>query len=616
MKRCSFDVFDTLITRTVLRPEEIFEIIEQTYNLPNFKQLRIKAQILTNGTIDQIYQHLQQLTHWTNNQRDQIKQYELETELNYSIPIESMINQVNDQDLLISDTYLLADQVWMLLRKNGFTKQCPLYVSLRGKRDGTIYKHLQQLYHNQIKTHHGDDSHSDGTMAQKANITSNVLNLATFTKYERALYQNGFKILSTIFRSFRLKNPYPYGTMAFKTYNAQASVNLPFLVFIACDLIKRIKTENIKTLFLTTRDGCLLSKLIYVLAPEIDCRPLHASRIMYTHSNLDYDLYLRKTYCSESLIFDLFGSFQSGRTIFLRLFGQLPRVHLFVFNQQAPLYPKLTYSLISHINVIESFNLDVVGTLIDFINDQPIRAPIEYPREYVNIMHQTVDQFVMYANWHMIQREITKIPVTFWSNLYQNINFNDLIYFSKSHQSLDMIITNNQPSNLNQPNIKIYQSLIDHFANQYKQSINWLELGLQSNVSNVSIWIQYFNRHNLVIYNYNSGYSLNQPNDHIYQLNQLIEIKKHRYNIIVDHSKISMFNQLWGYVVTGGCYIIENVSQLQGWWSSSSSTSSTSVTSLSMVSSFHFDTIDLSWFDSSIAKVEIYRDLFIIIWKK
>ena len=40
----SFDVFDTLIKRNVGRPEDIFEIIEQSTNINSFKEKRINAE--------------------------------------------------------------------------------------------------------------------------------------------------------------------------------------------------------------------------------------------------------------------------------------------------------------------------------------------------------------------------------------------------------------------------------------------------------------------------------------------------------------------------------------------------------------------------------------------
>ena len=52
----SFDVFDTLLARKVLRPTDIFSIVEETYNIPNFKERRCIAQNNSNGTIENIYQ--------------------------------------------------------------------------------------------------------------------------------------------------------------------------------------------------------------------------------------------------------------------------------------------------------------------------------------------------------------------------------------------------------------------------------------------------------------------------------------------------------------------------------------------------------------------------------
>ena len=39
----SFDIFDTLLTRTVKNPTDIFDIIELNYPYPKFKELRLLA---------------------------------------------------------------------------------------------------------------------------------------------------------------------------------------------------------------------------------------------------------------------------------------------------------------------------------------------------------------------------------------------------------------------------------------------------------------------------------------------------------------------------------------------------------------------------------------------
>ena len=51
----SFDIFDTLLARTVENPTDIFDIVEKTYSYPNFKNIRIQSQNQSNHTIESIY---------------------------------------------------------------------------------------------------------------------------------------------------------------------------------------------------------------------------------------------------------------------------------------------------------------------------------------------------------------------------------------------------------------------------------------------------------------------------------------------------------------------------------------------------------------------------------
>ena len=57
----SFDIFDTLITRKVYSPEDIFSIIDEHFKIKNFKENRIKADSVAREklgrdvTIDDIY---------------------------------------------------------------------------------------------------------------------------------------------------------------------------------------------------------------------------------------------------------------------------------------------------------------------------------------------------------------------------------------------------------------------------------------------------------------------------------------------------------------------------------------------------------------------------------
>lgn len=46
IKYYSFDMFDTLITRLLNEPGDLFSIIEEKYELPNFKKRDLKPKIL------------------------------------------------------------------------------------------------------------------------------------------------------------------------------------------------------------------------------------------------------------------------------------------------------------------------------------------------------------------------------------------------------------------------------------------------------------------------------------------------------------------------------------------------------------------------------------------
>jgi hypothetical protein len=54
----SFDVFDTLLARTVENPTHIFDIVEKQFPYNNFKNIRIQAQNQSNDTMDSIYDEI------------------------------------------------------------------------------------------------------------------------------------------------------------------------------------------------------------------------------------------------------------------------------------------------------------------------------------------------------------------------------------------------------------------------------------------------------------------------------------------------------------------------------------------------------------------------------
>ena len=62
----SFDIFDTLIKRDINKPTDVFELIEEKYNIKNYKNMRIKAEKTARDnsnceevTLDEIYKNIE-----------------------------------------------------------------------------------------------------------------------------------------------------------------------------------------------------------------------------------------------------------------------------------------------------------------------------------------------------------------------------------------------------------------------------------------------------------------------------------------------------------------------------------------------------------------------------
>ena len=379
----SFDVFDTLLARKVKNPTDIFAIIEATFPFPNFKEYRCKAESCSlNMTYEQFESMFQVPTEICN----ALKEFEIETELKYSYLIQTNCARVRDGDILVSDMYLSPETIMRLLRENGFQKQVNLYVSPGGKRSGQIWPLLKEHY--TITLHLGDNEHSDVKTALDAGVPAELTTVHQIHPIEEFFLHSGL-----LFREFRHQNPYPVGTNNYELYNDQAIFNIPLLILVSHELYKIMTAESRTRLLLLTRDGCLLRRIFPLLYPNVDCLELQSSRFIHQTANQEYKDYLKTMVTETSLIFDLFGTFSSGKPLYKEVFGHYPRVHLLGYNSDfgdSGKYPGLTWS--SNL-CFEEFNLDVVGPLIK-LEGAFIRAPIlDYELEDARIYSDTVDSF-------------------------------------------------------------------------------------------------------------------------------------------------------------------------------------------------------------------------------
>ena len=581
----SFDVFDTLLARKVLNPCDIFSIIEYKFPYPNFRSKRGRAQCSSNGTIEDTYMKFKELYNETEEVCNKLKEFEIQTEIDYSYLIQTNCNRVKDGDILISDMYLTDQQIMRILKAHGFTKQVKMFASPCGKSSGTIWPILAQQY--SIQVHLGDNPYSDITMANNANIQAELTTVHAVNKTEQFFIDNNETVFALLLRQFRHMNPYDINTKDYELYNDQTEFNIPLLVLCSNVLYNILKTENRTTLLLTTRDGCLLKYIFPLLYPEITCIEFHASRQVYRNPSYEYKDYLQSIYNKDTcLIFDIYGAFCSGRELFKTLFGEYPRVHLLgydsYFKGSEP-YLGLTYS---SKKCLEGFNIDCVGSLLKLENNRFIRPPvIEFDINDAVVYKNTVLSFC-----NFIQKYMKAIPTTTTlledfikknTRNYQEHQFEFNTVQQKinqvaplwNHQGLTTMadilkVSKGSTAGCGHRYTEYYEIILEPW---YNKPCSILEIGLQrygtQSTPSLDLWKAYMCRQTK-IYGFDTNpefIKFHKPSNNLYIHTSIEQAVTATYDCIIDDGDHSSKNQqtllkaLWFSLNSGGIYCIESL---------------------------------------------------------
>lgn len=192
----SWDCFDTLIGRKYFDPKSIFHVVANKINDPSFVSKRIKAEKKSKKkTYEDIYKHLPKYD----------PNLELQTELEYSFPIKSNFNMVQDGDVVVSDMYLNIHQIEKILRYHGLDKDIKIYSSYGGKKHGWMWDTIKAKHN--IINHTGDNIDSDVNKARNHGINAIFFPGRFFTEKESILKNYSYD-LACLCRMLRLLNPY------------------------------------------------------------------------------------------------------------------------------------------------------------------------------------------------------------------------------------------------------------------------------------------------------------------------------------------------------------------------------------------------------------------------
>lgn len=305
----SFDIFDTLITRKIYNPDDVFLLIEKylaekNINIKDYVKLRKEAELNVRKkknfkgdcTIHEIYDEFKELANISTEQAMEIKTLEIETELKLCIPrkdslevFNKLIN-MNKKVILISDMYLTKDIIEKILHNCGYYGYYELLISsetgLR-KDNGTMWDYFFSKYGKYSTIHIGDNEQSDlHELADRVKIHS------YYASSKRLLQLSDYEVSNT---KFDLANSVLFGCIynkmmfnsPFALYNKEnrALINNPFdfgyailgpvILNYMLWLINSLKNnpENEIILF-ASREGYYLQKIYDYLKEKLEIEDL------------------------------------------------------------------------------------------------------------------------------------------------------------------------------------------------------------------------------------------------------------------------------------------------------------------------------------------------------
>lgn len=335
-KLYSFDIFDTLVTRTVAKPDGIFVLMQNTINknpdfadLPsdvkeNFynyrknaehyqRRIKISLRDFSDITLDIIYEHIKNTFFLTAEQAERLKQLEIETELNNTIGIQSNIEKLKQlynsgkRVILISDMYLPKEVVeQILVNIDPVFKDIKLYLSSDigfMKAQGEMYKYVKEQENIDYKEwcHTGDNKVIDIKIAKQLGIQTKLYKYVGFKNYEKQLLDKGYfspyvQLAIGTSRNLRL-NCFKNNEKAQLGASLTANILYPYVTWV----LNSAANCGIKHLFFIARDGYIPQKIaneiIKIRGFDITTSYLYGSKKSWRNAGLDLnDKFIKDAY--------------------------------------------------------------------------------------------------------------------------------------------------------------------------------------------------------------------------------------------------------------------------------------------------------------------------------
>jgi len=288
----SFDIFDTLLMRRVLQPEDVFALVEKHLAEKNMKipfaKLRVQAeQRLRCPNLDEIYEEMGRLTGYDDIMLQQMKECECKTDAAMLIPRTQMCELLQEAlgagkaVYLISDMYYPKAYLEKLLNDNGIVGYRDIFVSCdikMEKSDGSLFRWFIEKAGHGRKLHIGDNRRSDVQKAMEAGMDAYHI----YSGYELLMASSMQEVLADVktlqqrcmlglIVSRLFENPFAlHSSRGYVCIENISQVGYCFVAPILTEFVRwflcRVKELDVSQILFPSRDGYLMQKLYQMMS--------------------------------------------------------------------------------------------------------------------------------------------------------------------------------------------------------------------------------------------------------------------------------------------------------------------------------------------------------------
>ena len=291
----SFDIFDTLLLRTYLKPSDLFEHLEQNFNAKNFAYARsiaerkaMKELNKTQASFDDIYNFLPKKFHFLKD-----KERELEYKNIYANKFMKELFEyalsLNKKVFLISDMYYDEQFISSLLEKCDIKGYDKLYVSSTynlNKRSGSLFEYIfDKIDVDRDKILHiGDNELSDYKTPSKYGIKALCVPMPSslfFEEYKllKDFYEANTNLTSSIILALLVKKTVFDEDIDYYKYLGYF-IGGAFIFAISNFVFENIIKNGLKDIFFIARDGYMIKEVFELILKKRNIKDINSSYIV------------------------------------------------------------------------------------------------------------------------------------------------------------------------------------------------------------------------------------------------------------------------------------------------------------------------------------------------